>query len=53
MVSERPAASVGLDDRGRIAEGACADLLLVDPDREGLEALRWVWRGGRVVAVFS
>ena len=53
MVSERPAASVGLDDRGRIAEGACADLLLVHPDRQGLDALRWVWRGGRVVAVFA
>lgn len=53
LVSERPAAAVGLDDRGRIAEGGCADLLLVDPGRQGLDALRWVWRGGRVVAVFS
>lgn len=31
-VTRNPARAAGLDDRGRIAEGARADLILVDPD---------------------
>lgn len=35
LVSTNAAAAVGLSDRGRIAEGARADLVLVDADGEG------------------
>lgn len=31
-VTRNPAAAAGLDDRGRISEGARADLIVVDPD---------------------
>lgn len=44
LISEMPARAAGLTDRGRIAEGARADLILVDP----AEALR-----PRVVAVIA
>ncbi len=33
LVSEAPALAAGLEDRGRIAEGYRADLILVDADR--------------------
>jgi alpha-D-ribose 1-methylphosphonate 5-triphosphate diphosphatase len=32
LISENPAAAAGLDDRGAIAEGLRADLVLVDPN---------------------
>ncbi len=48
-----PAAAFGLDDRGRIAVGKRADLLLVrgDPstDIEATRAIEGVWTGGRAV----
>lgn len=44
LISEMPARAAGLTDRGRIAEGARADIILVDP----AEALR-----PRVVAVIA
>jgi alpha-D-ribose 1-methylphosphonate 5-triphosphate diphosphatase len=34
LISANPAAAAGLTDRGRIAEGARADLVLVDPARQ-------------------
>lgn len=46
-VTERPAAAAGLDDRGRIEQGARADLLLVDTD--GQSTVDCVFRAGRVV----
>ncbi|MBS1181188.1 MAG: phosphonate metabolism protein PhnM [Proteobacteria bacterium] len=49
MVTATPARSVGLNDRGRIAEGLRADLLRVRrPD--GVPVVRSVWRQGRRVA---
>ena len=37
-----PAAKYRIPDRGRIAPGACADLLLIDPDAVGLSPLERV-----------
>lgn len=49
MVSATPARTVGLDDRGRIANGLRADLVRVRrPD--GVPVVRSVWRQGRRVA---
>jgi N-acetylglucosamine-6-phosphate deacetylase len=42
--SANPARVLGLNDRGRIAPGARADLLALDPDTL---AIRAVWRGGQ------
>lgn len=50
-----PAACFGLEDRGRIAPGLQADLLLVDgdptTDTSALRAVAGVWRRGRRVVV--
>jgi N-acetylglucosamine-6-phosphate deacetylase len=45
--STTPANAVGLTDRGRIAPGGRADLVLLDPVSL---AVRGVWAGGRAVA---
>lgn len=45
MVSARPAALVGLDDRGAIAPGRRADLVRVNAE-VGDPCVRAVWRGG-------
>lgn len=48
MVTRRPAAAAGLDDRGEIAPGKRADLVQVsNPD--GVPVVRSVWREGRRV----
>jgi len=49
MVTATPARSVGLDDRGRIAEGLRADLVRVQR-QNGVPIVRSVWREGRRVA---
>ncbi|AJY45439.1 alpha-D-ribose 1-methylphosphonate 5-triphosphate diphosphatase [Martelella endophytica] len=49
MVTATPAKSVGLDDRGRIAEGLRADLVRVRRP-EGVPVTRAVWRAGQRVA---
>lgn len=47
LVSANPAAAMGLQDRGRIAEGLRADLVLLDwPDGQAPAALR-TWVSGR------
>jgi len=45
LISANPAAAAGLTDRGRIAEGARADLVLVDPARQRAVA---TIAGGRI-----
>lgn len=49
MVTETPARTVGLADRGRIAHGLRADLVRVNRDA-GVPVVRSVWRQGRRVA---
>lgn len=49
MVTATPAKTVGLSDRGRIAEGLRADLVRVRR-RSGVPVVRAVWREGRRVA---
>ncbi len=49
MVTATPARTVGLDDRGRIAEGLRADLVHVRRTA-GVPVVRTVWREGRRVA---
>lgn len=49
MVTSTPARTVGLDDRGRIANGLRADLVRVRRS-EGAPVVRSVWREGRRVA---
>lgn len=49
MVTATPAKSVGLADRGRIAEGLRADLVRVRRE-EGVPVVKAVWREGRRVA---
>lgn len=49
LVTANPARSVGLDDRGRIAEGLRADLVRVRPSDVGPHIVS-VWREGRRVA---
>ncbi len=49
LVTSRPAATVGLDDRGEIAAGKRADLLRVRWDGD-VPVVRAVWREGRRVA---
>lgn len=49
LVSENPASAAGLSDRGRLAPGARADLILVDPDRAGGPAIVATFCGGRLV----
>jgi alpha-D-ribose 1-methylphosphonate 5-triphosphate diphosphatase len=48
-VSEFPANAVGLDDRGRIAPGLRADLVLVDPALPGRPRVVAVLVAGRIV----
>lgn len=49
MVTSTPARTVGLTDRGLIAEGMRADLVRVRRD-EGVPVIRSVWRTGKRVA---
>ncbi|MCY1666401.1 alpha-D-ribose 1-methylphosphonate 5-triphosphate diphosphatase [Rhizobium sp. SL86] len=49
MVTSTPARTVGLDDRGRIAEGLRADLVRVRR-ADGVPVVRSVWRQGLRVA---
>jgi alpha-D-ribose 1-methylphosphonate 5-triphosphate diphosphatase len=49
LVTATPAATVGLTDRGRIAEGLRADLVRVRR-KEGVPVVRTVWREGLRVA---
>ncbi|WP_342640435.1 alpha-D-ribose 1-methylphosphonate 5-triphosphate diphosphatase [Rhodoligotrophos ferricapiens] len=49
LVSATPARTVGLEDRGRIAEGLRADLVRVRR-HAGVPVVRAVWREGRRVA---
>lgn len=51
LVSRGPATAAKLGDRGRIAAGALADLVLVE--REPHPRVRAVWIGGREVARFG
>ena len=48
MVSEQPAAALGLADRGRIASGRRADLLLVEPGQGGSARLIATFAAGRL-----
>ena len=48
MVSSTPAAVAGLDDRGRLAAGLRADLVVVDPGGEGPAVVEQVVVGGRM-----
>ena len=49
LVTATPARTVGLDDRGRIAEGLKADLVRVRR-KSGVPVVRSVWRSGARVA---
>jgi len=49
LVTRRPAETVGLSDRGEIAQGKRADLLRVRW-RGGVPVVRGVWREGKRVA---
>ncbi len=49
LVSETPAAAVGLSDRGRIALGQRADLLVVDAPAQGKPRVAATIVAGRVV----
>jgi len=49
MVTSTPARTVGLDDRGSIAEGKRADIIQVRR-QDGVPVVRSVWREGRRVA---
>lgn len=48
MVTQRPAAAAGLDDRGEIAPGKRADLVRVRVE-DGIPIVRTVWRQGQRV----
>ncbi len=48
LVSAHPAEAAGLADRGRLAPGRRADVILVDPHGDWPE-VRVVWVGGRLV----
>lgn len=47
LISANPARALGLSDRGQIAEGLRADLVLVDWPDSGLPAIRQTWVAGR------
>ena len=49
LVTATPARTVGLDDRGRIAEGLRADIVRVRRD-SGVPVVRSVWSAGKRVA---
>ncbi len=51
LVSAAPARAVGLDDRGRIARGKRADLILVDASIERRPRIVAVMVGGRIVHI--
>lgn len=48
LVSAHPAQALGLNDRGQIADGARADLLLVEPQADGRARLVATIAGGRL-----
>ena len=48
MVSEQPAACLGLADRGRLAAGSRADLILVEPGQDGSVRLIATIAAGRL-----
>jgi N-acyl-D-aspartate/D-glutamate deacylase len=43
MLTSRPAQVFGITDRGRLAEGWAADVLVFDPDTIGAGPLKRVW----------
>ncbi|MAC82324.1 MAG: phosphonate metabolism protein PhnM [Rhodobacteraceae bacterium] len=47
LVSTGPARAMGLADRGRLAEGLRADLVLLDWPEGGIPRIRETWVGGR------
>lgn len=47
LVSTGPARAMGLADRGRLAEGLRADLVLLDWPEGGMPRIRETWVGGR------
>ncbi|MAY44565.1 MAG: phosphonate metabolism protein PhnM, partial [Rhodobacteraceae bacterium] len=47
LVSTGPARAMGLADRGRLAEGLRADLVLLDWPEGGIPRIRETWGGGR------
>ena len=47
LISTGPARAMGLDDRGRLAEGLRADLVLLDWPQGGVPRIRETWVGGR------
>jgi alpha-D-ribose 1-methylphosphonate 5-triphosphate diphosphatase len=49
MVTATPARTVGLEDRGRVAQGLRADLVRVHREN-GVPVVRSVWRQGKRVA---
>jgi len=51
LVAANPAAASGLDDRGAIAEGARADLVLLDWPEEDTPAVRMTLSNGTIAAM--
>lgn len=51
LVSRNPARAAGLDDRGEIAAGKRADILLIAPPAGGLAEVRTTFCGGKPVLV--
>lgn len=47
LISSGPARAMGLEDRGEIAEGKRADLVLVDWPKAGTPAVQGTWVAGR------
>ncbi|MEM6422908.1 MAG: amidohydrolase family protein, partial [Pseudomonadota bacterium] len=47
LISSGPARAMGLEDRGEIAEGKRADLVLVDWPKAGTAAVQGTWVAGR------
>jgi alpha-D-ribose 1-methylphosphonate 5-triphosphate diphosphatase len=53
MLTRTPARAVGLTDRGAVAPGLLADLLLVRLDRDGVPCVERAFRTGRPVFSFA